>query len=234
MAVRYDYRPMVGRASQTLISGVMGILPVALTLAVLAWVVVFLHDLVGPQSSFGKLLSSGGMSVTACEVTAYLVGLVGAILLVYLLGVLIENGVAMTWHSAMDNAMQRIPVVSTVYDASKNLTSVFDRRKDSLQGMAPVMCYFGPDSSIGTPALMPTSQRIRMDDQEYHIVIIPGAPVPFGGALLCVKADWVKPANCTFDELVGIYMSMGSSAPASLGEPPAPEATFTPAPVRIE
>ncbi len=182
MSAKNDPRSLFARANQTFVTGVLGILPVALTFAVLAWLVVFLHDLAGPQSAFGKLLRALGMSVTACELTAYLLGLVGTLLLVYLLGVLVENGAAMRWHSAMDTAMQRIPVLSTVYDASKNLTSVFDRRKDSIQGMAPVMCYFGEDCTIGTPALLPTSQRIRMDDQEYHVVIIPSAPVPFGGA----------------------------------------------------
>jgi uncharacterized membrane protein len=47
---------------------------------------------------------------------------------------------------------------------------------------------------------------------------VPTAPVPFGGALLCVKAEWVKPAACSMDELLGMYMSMGMSAPAHLSE----------------
>jgi uncharacterized membrane protein len=192
-------------------------LPAALTLAVLAWVVVFLHDLAGPKSAFGRLLSSLGMTVTACELTAYFLGLIGTFLLVYLLGVFVEKGMLLRWHAAAEGALQRIPVVCTVYDASKNLTSVFDRRKDSIQGMTPVMCYFGDDNSVATPALMPTPERLRIGNQEYHVVIVPTAPVPFGGALVCVKADWVKPADCSFDELIGIYMSMGSSAPACLG-----------------
>ncbi len=229
-----EQRSLSERLTQTFVAGVFGMLPFALTFAVLAWLVVFLHDLAGPRSSFGKLLGSAGMTVTACEITAYLIGLLGAVLLVYVLGLLIENGATLRWKRIVDGAMQRIPVLSTVYDASKNLTSVFDRKQDSIQGMTPVMCFFGDGAGIGTPALMPTSERFVIGDQEYHMVIIPTAPVPFGGALLCVKADWVQPANCSFDELVGIYMSMGSSAPASLGnrEPvltpsPSAPATFT-------
>lgn len=208
---------MFSRLSQTFVTGIFGILPVALTFAVFAWMVVFLHDLAGPKSAFGHLLRTMGMSVTACEVTAYLLGLVGTLAMIYLLGVLVENGAAMRWNALFDRAMQRIPLVSTVYDASKNLTSVFDRRADSMQGMVPVMCYFGDELGIGTPALLPTSERIHINNQDYLVVIIPSAPVPFGGALLCVRADWVKPADCSFDELVGIYMSMGSSAPGCLG-----------------
>jgi uncharacterized membrane protein len=178
--------------------------------------VVFVHDLAGPQSAFGNLLRYLGLSVTACEVTAYLLGLIGAVLLVYGLGVLVESGAAARWNSTLDRAMQRVPVISTVYDASKNLTNLFNGRTDTPQGMSPVMCYFGEDFAIATPALLPTSQKVCIDGHEYYVVIIPSAPVPFGGALLCVKAELVKPANCTVDELVGVYMSMGTSAPACL------------------
>jgi len=202
---------------QTLVTGVFAILPLALTIAVVAWITKFLHDLVGPASMCGSILRSIGMTVTACDVTAYLFGLVGAVLMVYGLGTLIERRIGQRWRTAMDGAMQRIPVVSTLYDASKSLTSVFDRRQDSLQGMSPVVCRFGDDGPVLIPALMPTADLVRVGGQEYHVVVMPTAPVPFGGALVCVRADWVTPAECSFDEMVGIYMSMGTSAPRCLG-----------------
>jgi uncharacterized membrane protein len=205
------------RVIQTFVAGVFGLLPLALTIAIVAWIVRYLHDLLGPTSAFGKILRSFGMAVTTCDVTAYLFGLVGAVLIVYGLGVVVQNSIGRRWHSAMDGVLQSIPLLGTVYDASKNLTSVFDRRKDALQGMTPVLCYFGDDGAAATPALMPTSEVIRLGGRDYHVVIIPSAPVPFGGALVCVRSDWIKPANCSFDELIGIYMSMGSSAPKCLG-----------------
>lgn len=216
MGGRQEQQSTFARTSQTFITGAIGILPLALTFAVFAWTVVFLHDLAGPQSSFGNLLRQLGMSVTACEVTAYLLGLFGAILLIYSVGLLVESGIATRWNSTLDRAMQRVPVISTVYDASKNLTNLFNGRTDTPQGMSPVMCYFSGDFSIATPALLPTSQQVFIDGRGYHVVIIPSAPVPFGGALLCVRAELVKPANCSIDELVGVYMSMGTSAPACL------------------
>jgi uncharacterized membrane protein len=213
-----DVRPrLFDHVAQTLVTGVFAILPLALTLLVLAWVVRILHDLIGPSSFCGSFLRSIGMTVTACEVTAYLFGALGAMLMVYGLGSLIEHRIGRRFSSAMDGAIQHIPVVNTLYDASKNLTSVFDRRKDSLQGMSPVVCNFGNDGAVAIPALMPTPDVVRFGGQDYHIVVIPTAPVPFGGALVCVKAEWVKPAECSFDEMVGIYMSMGTSAPRCLG-----------------
>jgi uncharacterized membrane protein len=208
----------------TLVTGFFAILPLALMVAVLIWVMNFLQGLVGPQSACGRMFRSIGMTVTACEWMGYVFGAVGAVLLVYFLGLLIEHRIGKQWNKTIDNALQQIPLVGTVYDASKNLTSVFDRRDDALQRMMPVMCCFGGDSSVAIPCLMPTPELIQFGGVEYHIVVIPTAPVPFGGALVCVRREWVKPAECSLDELIGIYMSMGSSAPGCFDRVKAAEA----------
>jgi uncharacterized membrane protein len=205
------------RIVQTFIAGLFAILPLALTCFVIGWVIQLLHDLVGPYSIFGRILRSIGMTVTACEITAYAFGLAGAVLLVYGLGVLLQYGVGRRWNAAMERTMRRIPILRTLYDASKNLSNVFDTRNNSLQGMTPVMCYFGGSGGAATPALMPTRELVRLGDDDYHVVMIPTAPVPFGGALMCVRADWVKPADFSFDDLIGVYVSMGLTAPDCLG-----------------
>jgi uncharacterized membrane protein len=209
----------------TLVTGFFAILPLALMIAVLLWVMNFLQGLVGPTSVCGRMFRSIGMTVTACEWMGYVLGAVGAVLLIYALGLVVEHRVGKQWNKTIDNALQQIPLIGTVYDASKNLTSVFDRRDDSLQRMTPVMCCFGGDSSVSVPCLMPTPELVRFGGIEYHIVVIPTAPVPFGGALVCVRREWVKPAECSLDELIGIYMSMGSSAPGCLGKANSSQAT---------
>ncbi len=206
-------RRWTDQVAQTFLAGVLGLLPLSLTIAVLYWVVDFLHDRVGPRSGIGRFLQKVGMAVSACEITAYVLGLIGTVLLIYGFGILLERGFGRRWQGALDGAVHRIPLISTVYDASKNLTSMFARRDDSLQGMTPVLCYFGEGLGVSTPALMPTPDLVYVAEQPYHVVMVPTAPVPFGGALFLVRAEWVKPANVTFDELVGIYMSMGLSAP---------------------
>jgi uncharacterized membrane protein len=202
---------------QSFVTGAVGILPLALTMAILGWIVSLLHDLAGPSSMCGRFLRYVGLSLVACDVTAYVIGLVGALVMIYFLGVIIEAGAGRRWARTMEGALHHVPVLGTVYDASKQVTSLFDRTPDAKQSMTPVLCYFGDNSAAWTPALMPTQDLVRVDGNEYRVVLIPTAPVPFGGALLCVKAEWVKPANCGFEELVGIYMSMGVTAPRCLG-----------------
>jgi uncharacterized membrane protein len=211
--IRFDTK----RLTQTFVTGVIAILPLAFTLAVLIWLVKLIHDLAGPTSLCGSVLRSVGMSIVACDVTAYIIGLIGAALMILGLGAIIESGSLLRWRRTVDEALHRVPVFGTVYDASKQMTSMFDRKPDARQSMVPVICYFGDDRNAAVPALMPTAELLRIGGVEYHVVMIPTAPVPFGGALVCVKASWVQPAECGFDELVGVYMSMGVTAPRCLG-----------------
>ncbi|CAG0987748.1 hypothetical protein MYXO_02224 [Myxococcaceae bacterium] len=200
------------RMSRPFMVGVFGLLPLALTLGVLAWMVGFLHDVVGPGTVFGSVLRSIGLSVVTCEVIAYAVGLVTTFALVYFFGVLLQSGVTRRWQSSFDNTLQKLPLVSSIYDTAKHLKTMFERKDDRMQTMTPVLCRFGGPNGAVALALMPSPEPVQIDGGDYHAVIIPTAPVPFGGALLLVPAEWVEPTHCGFREVVSIYMSMGGSA----------------------
>ncbi|MCO6459115.1 MAG: DUF502 domain-containing protein [Pirellulaceae bacterium] len=208
------------RLGRPLITGLLCFLPAALTLAVISWVVVFLHDLVGPSSPFGRIMVSVGLNFVTCEVIAWSVGVLGTLVAIYGLGALIESGAGNRYQRFMEGALNRVPLVNTIYDASKQLTSLFDRKKDTVQAMTPVLCTFGADGGAATLGLLPSPRPIRIGDRDYYVVLIPTAPVPFGGALLCLPVEHVRPAGCSFDGMVNVFMSMGVSAPDHLGSPP--------------
>ena len=46
-------------------------------------------------------------------------------------------------------------------------------------------------------------------------MLIPSAPVPFGGALVYVPAEWVKPAQGGVERMMNVYVSMGVTPPVS-------------------
>jgi uncharacterized membrane protein len=209
---------LFARVSRPFIAGVLGLLPLALTLAVLAWMVVFLHDTVGPASAFGTLLRSIGLSIVSCEVVAYSAGLVGTLAAVYGIGVLLQSGVTSRWQGALDDTLQQLPLVSSIYETSKHVRSLFDRKDEQMTAMTPVLCQFGGAGGTTALALLPSAERIRIGGRDYHAVLIPTAPVPFGGALLYVPVEWVQPARCGVREFASVYMSMGFSSAQHLSE----------------
>lgn len=205
-------RGLLERLKGPFVAGVLGLLPLAITLRVLAWMVVYLHDLVGPQSAFGSLLRSFGLSFVSSEVLAYLIGFVSTFALVYTIGLLLQSGLTNRWQRLFETTVQQLPVVATIYDASKHLRGIFDRRDEDMQAMTPVLCRFGGAGGAAALALMPSPERIRIDERDYHVVIVPTAPVPFSGALLYVPAEWVQPAAVSVGTVLSVYMSMGASS----------------------
>lgn len=61
--------------------------------------------------------------------------------------------------------------------------------------MRPVWCFFGGEGGAAVLGLMPSPEPVQIGEHSYVGLLVPSAPVPFGGALLYVLADWVKPAD---------------------------------------
>jgi uncharacterized membrane protein len=65
-------------------------------------------------------------------------------------------------------------------------------------------------------ALMPSHEPVAIGEHAYVPVLVPSAPVPFGGALIYVPADWIKPAEGGVERLMNVYVSMGVTPPVDL------------------
>jgi uncharacterized membrane protein len=83
---------------------------------------------------------------------------------------------------------------------------------DAMKGMMPVFCSFGKDSPSRVLALLVSSERYSVLERDHLIVIIPTAPVPFGGAMMFVPVENVVPAGMSIDGLMSMYLSMGATA----------------------
>ena len=55
----------MARIAGIFLAGILGLLPLVVTAAVIGWVVSFAYDYLGPESWFGKVLISIGGSTTA-------------------------------------------------------------------------------------------------------------------------------------------------------------------------
>jgi uncharacterized membrane protein len=110
--------------------------------------------------------------------------------------------------TGLDSLIRRIPLVSNVYELSKRFVAIVDRtgNKNNLQSMRPVWCFFGGEGGAVVLGLMPWPDPVQIRDVG---LLVPSAPVPFGGALIYVPTDWVKPADGGVERLMNVYVSMG-------------------------
>ncbi|MGH6832623.1 MAG: DUF502 domain-containing protein [Methyloceanibacter sp.] len=215
----------MGRILRTFLAGVLALLPIALTVFVTAWVASLIASYAGPGSFIGRLIialgRSLGLNIAPSSTVAYLLGLAVIIGAIFVLGLLVESGlrsfIAYILNS-LDWLIMRIPLISTVYDLSKRFVAIVDRgdEKDSLKTMQPVWCFFGGEGGAAVLGLMPSPEPVVIGEYSYLGLLVPSAPVPFGGALIYVPSEWVKPAEGGVERLMNVYVSMGVTPPVSM------------------
>jgi uncharacterized membrane protein len=207
----------MNRLSRILIAGIFALLPIVVTVFVTVWVANFIRDWVGPDSVTGQFLISMGLNISTSAITAYFLGLTILVAGILALGLVVESNLRPWLEGLFDGLMRRIPIVSNVYDLSKRFVSIVDRSgADDIKSMVPVWCCFGGDKGAAALALMPSPEPVMIGSQEYFAVLLPSAPVPVGGALIYVPADWIKPAEGGIERLMSVYVSMGVTPPASV------------------
>lgn len=208
----------MGRIIRIFLSGVLALLPIMVTVFVTAWVGSLVAGYAGPGSFLGNLITSLGLNISGSSTIAYFLGLGIIVGIIFVLGLLVELGLR-TWISnSFDWLMSRIPLVSNVYDLSKRFVAIVDRGggDDSFKSMQPVWCFFGGEGSAAVLGLMPSHEPVKIGEHSYLAVLVPSAPVPFGGALIYVPSDWIKPAEGGVEHLMNVYVSMGVTPPAGM------------------
>lgn len=195
----------------TFLAGVFAALPLALTIAIIMWSAEFLHRYLGPESFIGGILGSIGLNFVTSEITAYTLGIGIIVAAIYLLGIAVQIGLKNHLHSFFTALVKRVPLVRTVYQTISRLITLFDKQEQTdYKGMKSVMCFFGGDhNGTAVLALLTSNTPIELKGNAYYAVIIPTAPVPFGGAILYVPTNWIEETSFGIDGLFNIYMSMG-------------------------
>lgn len=212
----------MGRILRTFLAGVLALLPIAVTVFVTAWIASLVAGYAGPDSLVGRLIialgASVGLDISPTSTAAYLIGLAIILGAIFVLGLLVESGLRSFISNSLDWLMMRIPIVSNVYDLSKRFVSLVDRGggTDGFNSMRPVWCFFGGEGGAAVLGLMPSPEPVLIGEHSYLGLLVPSAPVPFGGALIYVPSDWVKPAEGGVERLMNVYVSMGVTPPLSM------------------
>jgi len=199
----------------TWLAGLLVLLPLALTAAVLLWAFNLVNRLVGPGSFVGGLFAAIGYPFSSNEGLAYAIGTLLLIAALYLLGLVAQLGLKGPLKRLADVTLRRIPLVGSLYSLADRFVGLLDQQQEAdIRAMSPVWCFFGGDG-VAVLGLAPSPQPVAIDGRQYLAVLVPTAPVPFGGALIYVPAEWVRAADIGVDKLTAIYVSMGITPPPS-------------------
>ena len=211
------------------VAGVLALLPIVITVAVVIWVVEYLQYLCGPETLVGKQLTTIGLQVGKDSAAPYFVGWFVVIVVVFAVGLVVELGAKKWLGRTVEALFKRIPLIGSIYSTSRQMIEMIGpNENEAMKGMTPVFCSFGNERPSSVLALLVSPERYHVLDREHLIVIIPTAPVPFGGAMMFVPVENVRPAGMSIDGLMSMYLSMGATAAQFV--PPAASANAPPSP----
>lgn len=197
----------------TFISGVFALLPIALTVGVIAWLSNWVVAIVGPTTLIGRGLKSLGLHFVTNETTATILGYVLVIVGIWTCGLLVKSKFKHVVRDVLD-IPNRVPVVSSIYGTVSQVVQMLKKDEgDSMKGMQVVYCNWSDEKAGGFLALSPIGRYV-MDKEPCRIVYIPTSPIPMSGGCVFWPDRLVKILGAMRpDEVMQIYLSLGVLAP---------------------
>ena len=229
------------------LSGMAALLPTLITLWLLVWAWNFLWESLGQHIIFGikwMWLSMAESGLVRAEPAGYIgrywsedrlhvrvIGVILAVLLVYIIGVLVGNFIGRTFYRLAERAVMRIPLVRAVYPAVKQVTDfVLSKRRDQFatSHVVAVQPHAQGIWSIGlitAGGLKPLSEAVG---EELVTVFVPSTPTAFSGYVLVVPRRHVVELPMTVEEAMRLLVSGGVIVPGEGQRSPASSSSSSP------
>jgi uncharacterized membrane protein len=215
---------------QFFLRGLAALLPTLITLSLLVWMWSFLWEYLGKHLIYALKwvwLSWADSDKPAAYIGHFwsddlfrtrLVGVLLAVLLVYIVGFFVGNLIGRTFWKLGETLVMRIPIVRAIYPAVKQVTDFLlaDRKK---QFQASRVVAIQPhEKGIWSVGLV-TGQGLKpMNDvtgQEMIMVFLPNSPAAFSGYVMVVPRSEIVELPLTVEEAMRFFVSGGVIVPGN-------------------
>jgi uncharacterized membrane protein len=198
----------------TFLAGLFALLPIVITLGIMAWAGGLLKEWLGAESLVGRALFHLGLRFVTDPTVASALGWAAVLLAIWLLGALLKSVGKKRIEKTFHAAMERIPLVNVLYGPVAQVVDMLQRDPtDKLQGMNVVHCAFGGEAGAGFLGLLASDQVYRFNGQACQIVYVPTSPLPMSGLVVFAAADSVQQVDMQVDDLMKICFSIGVMSP---------------------
>lgn len=216
------------------LTGLAALLPTALTVVILVWVIRFVHKYIaGPINNLiiniVSLIRSGDVSDRSlAEATRIFdgssnrfhidfafAGYVVAFAVIFLVGFALLTIFGRKLHRAIDGMLSRIPVLKMIYPHLKQLTEfIFADQKASSFKQVVMIEY--PRHGLWSMGFLtgPAMRSLRAAKVDNLVsVFIPSSPTPFTGYVVAVRRDEIVELPITVDQALRFSISGGVLLP---------------------
>ncbi len=179
------------------------LLPTVLTGWILYRIFVFVDNILGPIVERYPFLDIPGL------------GFIAVILLILAAGVFAGNFIGRSIIEMAEGVLTRIPLVSRMYTALKQISEVFLRHERTVFSKAVLIEY--PRRGIFAVGFVTSDCVVAGQDgvkTKYLNIFMPTTPNPTSGLFLMVRSDEVLSMDCSVEEALKMVISGGAVLPS--------------------
>jgi uncharacterized membrane protein len=204
------------------LAGLLFLLPIVLTVFIVAWIVDFMRSAIGPGTVLGTLLTRGGSYLAGLsnqDTLAFWLGAGIALAGIWLLGLIVKTGAKHIIQDYLDRLLTRVPFIRSIYNPVSRVVRLATERGNGAPGdlssMSVVSCRFGSATNgVDILSLLASQHVYNIAGERRRLVFIPAAPIPMSGGLVLVPEASVTPVpEMKVDDLLKIYVSLGALTP---------------------
>jgi uncharacterized membrane protein len=197
-----------------ILAGLLVILPIMITLWVIRWLYTWLEAYV--IDPFAMLVLWKARRVQGEpdlppwfeNYAAPVIAIVFILALLYGCGFLAQSRL----RHGIDRLLLRVPVISVIYDAVRNVLQGLDKPAAKAQPQRLVLIAF-PHPGMRLPAFVTSTCRDIKTHKTLLCVYVPTTPVPTSGFFLMVPEDEVTELNWNTEQTLQAIISGGLTAP---------------------
>ena len=196
------------------IAGVLTLIPLLVVWLVLDFVFSILFAVGAPfEAALSPVLAAHAPEaapILGSPPFKWLMAVVVALLLLYTIGAVASRVAGKKLLGAMESLIARIPLVETVYSASKQFLGILQKKPG--EGAKVVLIAF-PQPGMTTLGLVMRSFKDAATGEDMAAVYVPTALNPTAGFMEIVAARDLIPTALTMDQAMSMIVSGGAIVP---------------------
>lgn len=197
------------KLTRTFFTGLIAVLPIMVTLAVVLW-------LIGVADKF-----FGGFVRVILPDEAYLpgMGLLVSFVIIFIVGVLMQAVFFREFVRWLEDQLERLPMIKSVYSAVRDLTGFLS--KDNTRKYNQVVLIQMPSVPIRLLGFITVEDlaRVGLDQGDGSVAVYLPLSYTIGGYTLLVPMSYLTPVNMSMEDAMRFLITAGLSRPEELPPP---------------
>ena len=186
------------------LTGIFTLIPIVLTVYVFRLFLSFFNNIVGP------VVTPLAIKYLGFKIPG--LGLVAGLFLVFLLGLFTSNIVGKSFIHMLENWVDQIPLIKTVYSTSKKILTAFQLNQE---GFEKVVFFEFPRKGVWSMGFV-TGETTGKDGTKFYSIFLPTTPNPTSGWMIFLQQNDVVASNLSVEEGLQTLISAGTLVPEKM------------------